>query len=1545
MPRSSLFVTLVGRILPLVLLTASPAVATEEPWYRSLPRRIEAKASPIPSRPPERVASAPVRIQELARTPEEMALREAFPSGLVSWREGRPHRILLPGTVVSAEKDVAAFRREGLRLVARWPELFPCPPESLRLERAHHAAGIWFLSWRQTHAGWPVEGARLEQRWTDAGQLVLVGSDLRRIRLETREPRLGRPEALERAASALGLPGLRVDSASIVVVPRGYLGQPQDRLAWRLVLRPADRLRPGRWLVWVDAVDGRILGTRDLLFFGLQARGRIEAEAETLTADGATARFPAAYAWIQLQTPEGQPVGEETYADAQGLFDLGEWEETALDYVTFLQGRFCRIRRGSPLGLTPVQVRPVSGTGEDAILWDGLTALDSERDAYVHVNIAHDVTKAWDPEWTGLDYPLTTVVDSDEGTCNAYWDGEKIVFFHAGDGCVSTARIADVVYHEYAHGVTETIFLPDFASPELHEAYSDYFGTTLTDQPLVGLGFFGPGTHLRDVDEDRVWPDDISGDPHMTGLILAGAFWDLRKAVGPEVADRLYHFHRYGRPETFDDVLTEVLVVDDDDGNVYNGTPHFPAIVEAFLAHGIGDPSVHIQHDPLPDTEAAETPMTVEASVLSLLGLDPDSLLLYYRTDPASPYETVPLAPGEGIRQFRAEIPGQPSGTVVDYFLFAADTSGHRAWLPAGAPDTVFSFFVGPDTIPPVVQVRPLPDATADQDSFLVEAEATDNTARLASVVLVAQRPSDGMVVERAMERVSGSLFRTYWSPGPLSLGDLLSYRVEARDASAAGNAAAWPGIDQWATFRIREGQFTDLEATDGGFLPTGDWEWGIPDAGWTTARSGQRVWATRLAGRYSDNTVSDLTGPVWDLAGWDRAALEFWHRYDTEAGYDGGQIQASTDGGQTWRILVPRGGYPQTQLPVFDGPGYTGSSGGWVWVEVALDAYLGRSVQVRWRLASDPYVNDEGWALDDIRLIRRQVLVEPGELVAGSGIPEGIPLSWGSPPGVDTRSERFLGYNLYRRRPGQAYPSEPINAEPIRGTSHLDTDVVPGETYFYRVTALYDEGESAPSDEVRAVSFRAVLALEADSLAVEVAEGAVRDTSLVVRNDGEGTLTVWTYLTDADRSLDEVRPVLPVAGAPPGSLVVLARDGQDALGTPDLREAALGVFGDAVRFLFREYGPHGDPREDFTVAVGLDTDLDLTTGMAGTNLGVDRYLLLGRLAYGITQGASLGVVVNSQGTRIEGMPSLLRLEAGEDSILVEVPLSILGNPRALTFQMVSLGGANELLDILPDTLEASWLERAPRRGEVTPQAPLRVMLSVDASDLCPERYGAALVLESNDPDHPRVRVPIDLVVGDPENLALRELAVRQELEGLLLEWEAPDCYPFEGFRVVRRDASGECPEVVLNGGALIPPDAEGRYRYLDRGARAGRTYVYAFTGVLPGGEEKAFVPWTEEFAPLPPPELSLLRPWPQPARRLAVVRLGLPHYGNVTVLVYDLRGRRIRTLFQGSLPGGVHDFTWDGRTDSGQRVASGLYFVRLLWGTTERTQRLLWVR
>ena len=74
-----------------------------------------------------------------------------------------------------------------------------------------------------------------------------------------------------------------------------------------------------------------------------------------------------------------------------------------------------------------------------------------------------------------------------------------------------------------------------------------------------------------------------------------------------------------------------------------------------------------------------------------------------------------------------------------------------------------------------------------------------------------------------------------------------------------------------------------------------------------------------------------------------------------------------------------------------------------------------------------------------------------------------------------------------------------------------------------------------------------------------------------------------------------------------------------------------------------------------------------------------------------------------------------------------------------------------------------------------------------------------------------------------------------------------------------------------------------------------------------------------------------------------AVFRFGLPRAADVRLEIFDLEGRRVRTLLRGEQPAGWHELQWTGRVDGGE-VGAGIYFVRFKAEGREFKRRLVWL-
>jgi len=93
-------------------------------------------------------------------------------------------------------------------------------------------------------------------------------------------------------------------------------------------------------------------------------------------------------------------------------------------------------------------------------------------------------------------------------------------------------------------------------------------------------------------------------------------------------------------------------------------------------------------------------------------------------------------------------------------------------------------------------------------------------------------------------------------------------------------------------------------------------------------------------------------------------------------------------------------------------------------------------------------------------------------------------------------------------------------------------------------------------------------------------------------------------------------------------------------------------------------------------------------------------------------------------------------------------------------------------------------------------------------------------------------------------------------------------------------------------------------------------------------GDVWAFTP--SKDVTLPPTWFDVSQNFPNPFNLSTTIRYTLPLRGRVTIKIYDILGRYVRTMLDQDQAGGVYSVPWNSAKDSGQEVASGVYFYRL---------------
>ncbi len=103
------------------------------------------------------------------------------------------------------------------------------------------------------------------------------------------------------------------------------------------------------------------------------------------------------------------------------------------------------------------------------------------------------------------------------------------------------------------------------------------------------------------------------------------------------------------------------------------------------------------------------------------------------------------------------------------------------------------------------------------------------------------------------------------------------------------------------------------------------------------------------------------------------------------------------------------------------------------------------------------------------------------------------------------------------------------------------------------------------------------------------------------------------------------------------------------------------------------------------------------------------------------------------------------------------------------------------------------------------------------------------------------------------------------------------------------------------------------------------------------------FNPWeTDDEAPSVSQAISLNQNFPNPFNPETTIGFSVPSDMNAELAVYNVRGQKIKTLFDGRAQKGNNSVTWNGTDESGKNVSSGVYFYRLNADSKVMTQKMV---
>lgn len=533
-------------------------------------------------------------------------------------------------------------------------------------------------------------------------------------------PRLTASQAIAAADAAyeayFGAPiGEVTNLEPVIVGPSAFFGRKSSliargaTLAWKI-----DARTPGLWTpenvpmqgrVFVAADDGEVLKVVPTAHaIDGKVSGNVNVGPEP---NSTTNQETVGLSGIRIRQNNSTGAILAT-TDANGDFTIAQ--SGPLTLFVELRGPHCRVVNEGGTSASFTQTGVVSGSPWNPLFNPAKTEFTTAEVAgWHHVMKFRDWVKNVDPSDTTMDFEVRTEVNKNDLICNAYYDGTAINMQRAGSGCNNTAY-QDVIQHEEGHWANEAY--NGNVTGAFHEGNADNFAYYINDDPCL-TSFTGPGC-LRSALQTAVKKCPGDGDEgchggasHTEGQALASAVWAVRArleaALGDAQSDLVADNLFLSWMQSFNDgallnvILDHWLALDDDNGDLGDGTPHFPHINGGFKDYGwpgIKDPEITIVSAPSDNAEIGDQQgITVVADVASLVS-SVGVVRLFHSTNGATFSQTDMLPTGTPGR-YSGTIPGLSSPNTVFWYVQASNQLGDQNTSPATAPVNRRVYHVG----------------------------------------------------------------------------------------------------------------------------------------------------------------------------------------------------------------------------------------------------------------------------------------------------------------------------------------------------------------------------------------------------------------------------------------------------------------------------------------------------------------------------------------------------------------------------------------------------------------------------------------------------------------------------------------------------------------------------------------------------------------------------------------------------------------------------------------------------------------------------------
>ena len=457
-----------------------------------------------------------------------------------------------------------------------------------------------------------------------------------------------------------------------------------------------DGATPEKYLFVTDAETGKILYLENRIIM-TDVVGNVQGKATELPeADFCEDEVATDLPWARVS------IGStHAYANAAGDFVIPNSGSTQVSVESRLRGLWFVVSNAA--GSDEVLTQSVTPPGPANFMHNNANTSEFVRaqvNGYLQANVVRDFVLTYNPSYPGLqqsEFPVN--VNLTGGYCpgNAWYDYSSINFCQSGSGYPNTAW-SSVIHHEYGHHLVN---MAGSGQDAYGEGMGDTMSVLISDDPGLGYGFYGTcGVPLRNAVNTIQYP--CSDSIHYCGQLLSGCVWETRNELvitNPGtyidiISDLAINAMLVHTGSSIDPSITiDYLTLDDTNGNIYDGTPHYYEIDTGFSEHNMDAPDLQLLAFAFPGGQPSmispDGGTTVDV-VVSAISAQPQSGtgMFYYHN--GAIWVPVPMSESPA-HNYTATFPAVTCGDTLPYYFSAETTGSVTVYSPSGAPANFYT--------------------------------------------------------------------------------------------------------------------------------------------------------------------------------------------------------------------------------------------------------------------------------------------------------------------------------------------------------------------------------------------------------------------------------------------------------------------------------------------------------------------------------------------------------------------------------------------------------------------------------------------------------------------------------------------------------------------------------------------------------------------------------------------------------------------------------------------------------------------------------------